>query len=111
MELIDIVDLFNKKLGKDVFCVGWGSEEYGSGENGIEEFLVYGEEIEGHPEVEYIQTEGGGEGGSEDVTTVVKIKDTYYEVCYSYYSHEGYNFEWMTCNEVKPVQRMVTFYE
>lgn len=113
MDLKDIVKLFNEKLGKDVFCVGWewDSGEYEGAENDIVEFLAYGGMNEKHSEAEHIQTEGGGEGGSEDVTTVVKIKDAYYEVCYSYYSHEGYNFEWMTCNEVKPVQRMVTFYE
>ena len=115
MELKNIVDLFNEKLGKEVFYEEgsvWGSDdEDEEAEYSIEEFLIDGYKIDEHPEVEHIKTEGGGEGGSEDVATVVKIKDTYYEVCYSYYSHEGYNFEWLTCNEVKPVQRMVTFYE
>ena len=41
------------------------------------------------PHYEHIYTEGGGEGGAEDVEGVFKLKDTFFMVDWRYFSHEG----------------------
>lgn len=112
MDLNELSDVLNKLIGDDVFgdydsedCVMYLSDFLVDGGLGFYEnpHKKYG--------VEFIEQEGGGEGGGEYCYTVFKIKDTLYKVEYSYYSHEGFNFDYMDFKEVKPVQRMVTFYE
>lgn len=62
---------------------------------------------------EHIHQEGGGEGGSEYCEGVFKLDDKLYEVNYSYYSHNGCEYDYIedTIREVKPVVKTVTVYE
>lgn len=61
--------------------------------------------------IEFVEQDGGGEGGAEDCYTVLKVLDGYIKIEYSYHSYSGFNFDYATVKPVKPVERMVTFYE
>lgn len=65
--------------------------------------------------VKRVYDEGGGEGGAEDVTSVILFGDKYYRLDYKYYSYDGYSGdidEAFTCMfEVQPKVKQVTFYE
>ena len=102
---------------EDVVCgvqrKSWMPEE-GSEVEDICEFLLGfqdGDYMKGDIPVEFIEQDGGGEGGGEHCETVVKIGATYYKIVYSYYSYDGYNYEGADVYEVVPVERLVTFYE
>ena len=102
---------------EDVVCgvqrKSWMPEE-GSEVEDICEFLLGfqdGDYMKGDIAVEFIEQDGGGEGGGEHCETVVKIGATYYKIVYSYYSYDGYNYEGADVYEVVPVERLVTFYE
>lgn len=91
----------------------WAPEE-GSEVEDICEFLLGfqdGDYMSGDIPVEFIEQDGGGEGGGEHCETVVKIGTTYYKIVYSYYSYDGYNYDGADVYEVVPVERLVTFYE
>lgn len=54
-----------------------------------------------------MEHEGGGEGGSEDVTTVIKIisgehAGKFYRFNFSYFSYEGYDFDDIEIVQVEP---------
>lgn len=106
----------NKKtISYDQFKSGLtlDGEEPTSGE--IHDFIImeFGDDsgwaYNGVP-VEAVEQDGGGEGGSESCHTIFKIGDEYYRMFYSYYSHEGFDY-FGELKQVKPVERMVTFYE
>lgn len=62
---------------------------------------------------EFLQQEGGGEGGSEYCFGVFKLKGKTYKAEWSYYSYDGSNYEDIvsTLQEVKPVEKTITVYE
>ena len=62
---------------------------------------------------EHLEQEGGGEGGSEYCYGVFSLGGKTYKAEYSYYSYHGHDYDCIldTLREVKPVQKMVTFYE
>lgn len=62
---------------------------------------------------EHLEQEGGGEGGSEYCYGVFKLKGKIYKAEYSYYSHQGHEYDYIcdTIREVVPVQKTVTVYE
>lgn len=62
---------------------------------------------------QYLEQDGGGEGGSEYCYGVFKINDTIYKAEYSYYSHYGHEYDDITSTlrEVKPVEKTITVYE
>lgn len=62
---------------------------------------------------EHIERDGGGEGGSEYCRGVFKLNGKFYSVEFSYYSHDGFNYDGITetLKEVTPVKKIVTFYE
>lgn len=60
---------------------------------------------------EVIETSGGGEGGAEDCETVLKIGNRYFSITYSYYSHHGFEFDYGSIYEVKPVEVTVTQFQ
>lgn len=68
-------------------------------------------DVEKDEDYEHLEQEGGGEGGAEDCHAVFKYKDTIYMMHYNYYSHHGYEFDYMAAFIVEPVQKMVTVYE
>ena len=53
----------------------------------------------------------GGESEGEYAETVIRFKDKIYSFHYNYYSHDGFNYDYIAVSEVQPVQRLVTFYE
>lgn len=62
---------------------------------------------------EHLDEDGGGEGGAEDCYGVFRWNGTIYRAEFTYMSHYGYE-TWgiqSSLREVKPVERMVTFYE
>ena len=73
-----------------------------------EETLISGDDEVG---IEHIESEGGGEGGSEDVYTVLKIDDIFYRIDYNYYSFEGYSFDCAEVKIVTPKKKAVIVYE
>lgn len=62
---------------------------------------------------EHIQQEGGGEGGTEHCQGVFRLQGKLYSAVYSYYSHHGYDYDYIadTLREVEPVQKTITVYE
>lgn len=76
--------------------------------------LEYAEELEEINDLEgfeFIEQEGGGEGGAEDCHMVFKWKEKFYRLEYSYYSYHGTDFDGAIMYEVTPTQKMVTVYE
>lgn len=66
-----------------------------------------------HPDYKFISDEGGCEGQGDTGVIVFEWKGKFYKFeCY-YASYDGRNYEGAASSlrEVKPVQRMVTFYE
>lgn len=61
--------------------------------------------------VEFIEQEGGGEGGSEDCYSVIKVDGVFYKVFYNYYSHHGFETDYATVRVVQPQEKLVTVYE
>ena len=53
----------------------------------------------------------GGESMGEYAHTIIEWKNKFYRFDYSYYSGDGYNFDYMTVKEVVPVQETVTVYK
>lgn len=91
----------------------WMPEE-GSEVEDICEFLLGfqdGDYVKNGVNMKFIEQEGGGEGGGEHCETVVQAGDKYYKIVYSYYSHDGYNYDYADVYEVIPTERLVTFYE
>lgn len=84
------------------------AQEYDEWEND----WLFGEfEQEVFPDLQFIEQEGGGEGGGEYCYSVIKWKDTYYKVTYSYYSYEGFDFDYGDWQVVVPSERLITVYE
>lgn len=110
---IGSVENFVSELVHGVARASYFPDE-GSEVEDICEFLLGfqdGDYMKGDIAVEFIEQDGGGEGGGEHCETVVKIGATYYKIVYSYYSYNGYNYEGADVYEVVPVERLVTFYE
>lgn len=61
--------------------------------------------------VEFIEQDGGGEGGTEYCETILKVGDNFVKITYRYYSHHGYEFDGATVYSVTPIEKMVTIYE
>ena len=72
--------------------------------------LLYGwiEPFEG---VEFIEQEGGDEGGGEDCYTVLKVGGVFYKITYSYYSHYGVDLDYASVYIVTPQEKTITVYE
>jgi hypothetical protein len=62
---------------------------------------------------EHLDSDGGGEGGSEDCYGIFKLGDKIFKAYYTYYSYNGHEYENIvdTLREVTPVQKTVTVYE
>jgi hypothetical protein len=62
---------------------------------------------------EHLEQEGGGEGGGEHCYGVFKLRGKIYLAEYSYYSHNGHEYDCIasTLKEVAPVQKTITVYE
>jgi len=62
---------------------------------------------------EHLDQDGGGEGGAEYCYGVFKLQGKIYRAEYSYYSHNGYEYDGIsdTLREVKPIQKTITVYE
>lgn len=61
--------------------------------------------------VEFIEQEGGGEGGAEDCYSVIRVDGVFYKVFYNYYSHDGFNTEYAEVRVVQPKEKLITVYE
>lgn len=75
-------------------------------------FIIHGERdysFAGKP-IEFIEKQGGGEGGGEYCYTVLKIGDAFYKIEYSYYSYNGYEF-YEGFSLVTPKEKTITVYE
>lgn len=112
-------DKFCEKVVCGVPRTRWMSEE-GSPLDDKCEFLsgfeegdyLYKETEDSDPiPMKHIEQEGGGEGGSEYCYTVIQVGEKFYKIEYSYYSYNGYDYDYADVLEVVPTQRMVTFYE
>jgi hypothetical protein len=62
---------------------------------------------------EHLEQEGGGEGGAEYCYGVFRLGDKIYRASYSYYSHNGHEWDGITSTlkEVKPVEKTITVYQ
>ena len=71
------------------------------------------DEVKSNLGYSHITTDGGGEGGTEACYGVFMLKGTMYKAEWSYYSHQGYEYDYIvdTLQVVKPVQKTVTVYE
>ncbi|WZW73086.1 hypothetical protein [Vibrio phage TCU-VP03-AIR1] len=72
------------------------------------DFLLYGDgDFSG---VNFIEQDGGGEGGSEYCYTILEKDGRYFKTEYSYYSYHGYDNYGDSFVEVYPKQVTVTQY-
>lgn len=64
------------------------------------------------PYYEHVYTEGGGEGGSEYVEGVFKLKDTFFMTDWRYFSHNGYDYDdaLESLRIVTPSEKTITVY-
>lgn len=62
---------------------------------------------------EFIDQQGGGEGGAEYCFSVFKWKDKFYKMQYNYYSYVGFEYDevFENIHEVFPTQKTITVYE
>jgi hypothetical protein len=91
--------------------VNWDEDE-ARGEYEFKDFIRGGSyNIPVSDHVKYIEHEGGGEGGSEDCESVIQVGGVFYKIIYSYASYEGFDWDFAEVEIVKPVERVVTFYE
>lgn len=61
--------------------------------------------------LDVIEQDSGGEGGGESCYTILKWKDVFYKVTYSYYSYEGFEFDYAQWYIVTPKETIVTVYD
>lgn len=90
-------------------------ENWDGGEDGEYQFKDF---LRGHsygiPEVDrvqYIQHEGGGEGGGEHCESVIQVDGVFYMITYIYASYDGFYWDDAGVEVVQPVERTVVFYE
>ena len=74
----------------------------------IDFLLEGGEDVKGF---DFVEQDGGFEGGSEDCYSVIKVDGQLYKINYNYYSHCGFETYHASVKKAKPVKRVVTFYE
>lgn len=67
-------------------------------------------QYDGQP-VEFIEQDGGGEGGTEYCYTILKVGDDYFKFEYSYYSFDGYNVDDYEGVQVFPTLKTITVFE
>ena len=71
---------------------------------------IFGEEV--RPKgFEFIDQDGGGEGGSEYCEMVFKWNGQLYKITYNYYSHQGYEWDYGSIYTVEAKEKTVTVYE
>lgn len=75
-----------------------------------EHYIIHGDFPE-NSRVEFIEQEGGGEGGAEDCYTVIKLDGVFYKILYYYYSHHGFDTEYAEVMVVTPKEKLITVYE
>lgn len=80
----------------------------GIDENGFESLMW--EDYEPHPFYEHIEQVGGEDEGSY-AHLVFKWKGQMYKFVFSYYSHDGYNFDYSELYEVEAKEKTITVYE
>ncbi len=82
-------------------------------DNDFKNFLNYGSRysIPIIDEVQFIEQDGGGEGGAEGCISVIKVEGVFYQVFYTYYSHQGFSFDGASLRVVHPVEKTITVYE
>lgn len=61
--------------------------------------------------IEFLEQDGGGEGGKESCYTVFKLDGVCYMATYSYYSHHGFDYLSRDFTIVEPVEKTITVYE
>lgn len=58
-----------------------------------------------------ISQDGGGEGGGEYCESVFQIGGIFYKTQYSYYSYNGFEYDYISLKKVQPKRVEVTVYE
>lgn len=93
----------------------WGEDVV---EDGFRQYVIYDiydPEIKSQLKdlgLEFVEKDGGGEGGTEDCYTIIKYKGEFYKLTYWYRSHHGYDgFEDSDFVKVTPKKIEVTVYE
>lgn len=79
----------------------WGSVEF-------TEFLREG--VEDNDRLELLHSEGG-EGEGEHAESVFKLDGVFYKAEYSYYSYNGFDYDYMEVYEVVPKEKTIIVYE
>lgn len=72
------------------------------------EFLREG--VEDNDRLELIECEGG-EGEGEHAESIFKLDGVFYRASYSYYSYNGFDYDYMEVEEVIPTEKVVLVYE
>lgn len=85
---------------------GWEAFDYSEHTGATRSYSLRGEAVEFELQDGKYSTEGGG----EDIWLVVRAGDQYFRKAGWYASHDGAYWDG-DCREVKPVQRMTTFWE
>ena len=61
--------------------------------------------------IQFIEQDGGFDGGAGDCYTIVKFDDIFYKISYSYYSHYGFKLDYASLKKVTPKEKTITVYE
>jgi hypothetical protein len=105
----ELAKVFTEDQVKAIFEEGaWN---YWLEDGGHSFYTDYNTEVDILDKLEWIEQDGGGEGGTESCYTVFKLNGVYYQAYYSYYSHYGYEFDSLTYQIVTPVEKTITAWE
>lgn len=77
----------------------------------FEDFLTCGGCLENTHRLEFITQEEPDDEYSGPCYTVLKLDGVLYKVCYTYTSHWGYNLDYFSFHETKPVEVTKIEYE
>lgn len=94
----------------DIYRYVWGAEPPTYFPTLCESVLLYLERSHCTSDLELCKREGG-EGMGVYACTTLRWNHKYYTFVYNYSSYGGYDFDYMSVYEVKPVTKTITVYE
>lgn len=103
INFVDFIEMVDEILVEEGFPHEW--------EEKWNEYDILHGDFPENSRVEFIKREGGGEGGTEDCYSVIKVDGVFYKVTYSYYSHYGFETDYAEVFVVSPKKKIITVYE
>ena len=95
----ELVSYNDDKVNYTLFCMGM--DDHSMVSEAEEEEMGY----------KFISQDGGGEGGGEYCESVFQIGGIFYKTQYSYYSYNGFEYDYISLKKVQPKRVEITVYE